>query len=200
VTNEQLHARPKGRELFDAIRQRPALYLGTQSLTGLYHFMSGYDHALSVHSVASMPRLMPPLEFHDWVAYRLHFSESTSGWHRMILKSVSDEPVALKRFYKLFDEFESREPRIVAKLTGYRNPYFSKSSDGTEVACSYPSPILFIVYTDDPGFFVTAENPQARFPGAGFCPHLERLSLFSFDLTDLEIIDQGRFDRWKTKA
>ena len=189
--------RLQGRELLAAIRAKPTLYLGTRSLTALAHFMSGYDHALRAHAIAAVSSLRPPLEFHDWTAYRLHFPESTRGWLNMILDRTGNESLALDRFYELFDEFENRRGRVVAKLTGSKEQYFSVLDDGTSIARSYPSPLLLLAYTDDPGFFVASEDPKENFPGKGFCPSLERFRLrLSISPMDLEIVDRTAFDRY----
>lgn len=198
MTGEAKNGQRKDSELFAAIRNKPPLYLGTHSLTALAHFMSGYDHALFAHSITSKARLSPPLEFQDWTAYRLHFRESTRGWLNMILERTRDESLALDRFYELIDEFENRKPRVIAKLAGYKGQYFEKSGNG-EIAHSYPSPILLLAYTEDPGFFIAPENPQDGFPGKGFCHSVDRfLFHFPINLADLEILDHTAFDRLKT--
>src|ERR1700756_4226792 len=97
------------------------MYLGTRSLSALSHFLAGYGFALHVHEIPSSHHL--PGDFHEWVAYRLHFFESTSGYRNMILKRVPNESAALDRFFELLDEHHSRKPQVVARVDGYNRQY-----------------------------------------------------------------------------
>lgn len=94
--------------LLEVIRERPAMYLGHHSLSALWSFLDGYGFALWSHDIQEKPPL--PRDFHDWVADRLHFSESTSGWKNMILNRVPDEAAALEYFFKLLDEYRNQHP------------------------------------------------------------------------------------------
>jgi len=70
-------------ELLAAIEARPVLYLASKSLSLLGAFLDGYFYA--------SPQLVPGpkglIDLHDWVALRLHYYESTSGYVNMILKT-----------------------------------------------------------------------------------------------------------------
>ena len=92
--------------LLDVIRERPAMYLGQHSLSALCYFLAGCETALWAHNIEEKRPL--PRDFHDWVADRLHFSDSTSGWKNMILSRVPDEGAALEYFFKLLDEYRNR--------------------------------------------------------------------------------------------
>ena len=74
--------------LLDQIRKRPGMFLGSKSLTGLYHFINGYDagygDACRHNNFKNISDQIIPRSFHDWCAYRTHFNESTSGWRNMI--------------------------------------------------------------------------------------------------------------------
>jgi hypothetical protein len=109
----------KGGGLLEVIRERPAMCLGQRSLSALSQYPQGYWMALSVHDIQSVFPL--PQDFHDWVAYRLHFYESTSGYKNMILKRVPEESAALDRFFELLDEHKNRKPRIVDKCGEAKN-------------------------------------------------------------------------------
>jgi hypothetical protein len=91
----------KAGRLLELIREKPTLYLGETSLTGLWHFLRGYRMAEGDHGIDDVIQL--PTDFLDWVAYRLHYYESTSGWRRMILGRVPNERAALMRFYELLE-------------------------------------------------------------------------------------------------
>ena len=59
-------------ELLDVIREKPVLYMGESTLTALYHFLGGYETAKYIHQIPL--RNILPIDFNDWVAYRLHFA------------------------------------------------------------------------------------------------------------------------------
>lgn len=71
--------------LLEQIKKRPGMFLGSKSLTGLYHFLNGYAVACSDNNFKNI--LDIPRSFHDWCAYRTHFTESTSGWRNYDLRS-----------------------------------------------------------------------------------------------------------------
>ena len=106
MRNRQLQ--PVRESVFDVIatmRRRPALYFGAPSLVRLQAYLLGYQAGLG--SIGkSLDREAEFHYFHDWVAKKLGYSSSTSGWCNMILeKSASDEE-ALHRFFALLDEFK----------------------------------------------------------------------------------------------
>src|ERR1700739_1704788 len=81
-----------------AIRDRPAMYLSPVSVSAFWHFRLGYELGrASVSTETKNPFAWPP-DFNDWVAYRLHFFESNSGWHNMIVERLGDGTHALDRF------------------------------------------------------------------------------------------------------
>jgi len=110
-------------KLLKKMETRPAMWTGELSLKSIRTFLDGYSFALQEH------RLIKPYEeneqnFHDWVAEKLGFDESTSGWQNMILaatlglntKSIKwegyDSQVSkeqheksITKFYELLEEF-----------------------------------------------------------------------------------------------
>ena len=154
------------RGLLEEIRQRPPMYLGDRSLSALQHFLNGYTHALRIHRIAQ-PGWMLPQDFHDWVAYRLHFKESTSGYRNMLLKRNPSEADALEKFFELLDEYDKREPIEVARVQNYDKQYTrQRVVEGVLQSATtehFPSTLKLITFTDDPGFFVTS-GPLSRPP------------------------------------
>jgi hypothetical protein len=171
--------------ILERIRQRPPLFLGDRTLTGLWHFLHGYS--LAWGELRAGPLNLLPKDFHDWVAYRLHFLESTSGWRNMILSQATDERVALERFWELLDERDARQARAVAKVREQqkRDDFFS-------------TVFTFVIYTDDPGFFVIAEAPGRISHDTG-CFFSSISMLLGRDWKSkvelLEVFDQAAFDR-----
>jgi hypothetical protein len=94
-------------EGLEVIRERPAMFLTPVSTTALRNFKDGYSqglsHGLSLGSgpLASEARGLYdlPSDFHDWVAYRLHFEYSGAGWANMIIERIGDGPEALGQFF-----------------------------------------------------------------------------------------------------
>lgn len=74
-------------------------------MTGIWHFLSGFQFGL--HSVGQPFETGDPpfIEFHGWIAARLGFSTSTSGWRDMLLQSLGDETAAFERFFLELDVF-----------------------------------------------------------------------------------------------
>ena len=66
-----------GSKLLVGSKSTQPSYTGEATLTSIQHFLSGYNLATDLYDVADpKDQLLIPLEFHDWVAYRLHFYES----------------------------------------------------------------------------------------------------------------------------
>jgi hypothetical protein len=183
----------KAGRLLDLIREKPTLYLGEHSLTGLWHFLGGYRTAELDHGIDDVIQL--PKDFHEWVAYRLHFYESTSGWRRMILDRVPDERAALMRFWELLDDHRARKPGVVATIQGSLISYktHKQGQDVSEAVQRFmPEAMALVAYTDDPGLFLTSESDE-DFPGKDrlFHPQLSGISR-----EKITVVDQDAFNRW----
>ncbi|WP_178984624.1 hypothetical protein [Winogradskyella helgolandensis] len=74
-------------KLLKQIEPRPALWTGENSLKSIRTFLNGYSFALTEHKLIETLSLKET-NFHDWVASRLGYSESTAGWDNMILAST----------------------------------------------------------------------------------------------------------------
>lgn len=183
-------------DLLERIRESPGLYIGGKSITGLYHTVLGYELALGMHGIATDHSLQLPSDFHDWIAYRLHFSESTSGWKNMLLSATSNEGAAFDRFFELLDEYRSRKCRVVAKLLDFHRSYKVGSMENA-VTKRYPSRISLIAYTEDPGFFVTSDEPGVSMPDDEFFPSLRRFETFmNVKSSQLTILDADTYQQW----
>jgi hypothetical protein len=188
---------PAAPDLLERIRKRPAMYLGECSLSALYHTIGGYELALGVHGIQTDASLRLPEDFSDWVAYRLHYKESTSGWKNMILGVSGNEGTAFNRFFELLDEHATRRSRVVAKLIGFQKRY-SVGSEGRERTERYPTRISLIAYTDDPGFFVASDEPGYSMD-IEFFPSLDLFETFmGVARSQLTILDPETFERWNS--
>jgi hypothetical protein len=176
------------------------MYLGECSLSALSGVICGYQMALGVHGIENDTALRLPADFNDWVAYRLHYKEPTSGWRRMILGASGDEAAAFTRFFELLDEHKARKSRIVAKLVGLQKTYIARSGEHERME-RYPTRISLLAYTDDPGFFAVSEEPGCALPSNGFFPSLDWFEGFTgIGRSQLIVVDAETFERWSRSA
>ncbi len=194
----KLSGMPTISDLLERIRQRPGMYLGERSLTALRSTLAGYELALGLHRIEGDLSMRLPVGFNDWVAYRQHFYEPTSGWKNMILSKSQSEAVAFDRFFELLDQFTDRKSRIVAKLADVRKTY-TVSSGGTEQTERYPANISLVTFTDDPGFFAQSDEPGCSLPGGDFefYPSLKSFEVrMRINRSLLTVVDTETFERW----
>lgn len=88
-----------------SLRKKSALYFGEKSLTRLRVFLAGYQCGLAKAGKILNGEVRFH-SFHDWVAAKLGFTSSTSGWCNMILSKSKDEKAAFDRFFELLEEFQ----------------------------------------------------------------------------------------------
>jgi hypothetical protein len=105
-------------ELFDLIRERPAMYVGRRDLELIKVFAYGFMFARERDPHWDDCRFG---RFHDYVAEHFGWFESTAGWQHIICKESSDPDAAVDKFYVLFDSFRAAEPLCVMR-TG-RHPH-----------------------------------------------------------------------------
>src|SRR5437764_1496231 len=92
-------------ETIALIRQRPALYLGECSLVRLRAFLDGCLFVVQEFGIEDDTQ--PAFGgFHDWVARRFGWRESTAGWCNIILQQCGgDDRKALDLFFDLVEEY-----------------------------------------------------------------------------------------------
>jgi hypothetical protein len=179
--------------LLEAMFARPGMFLSEKSLRAFHGFIGGYQAALGAHGIQGDKTFsFIPDDFHEWVAYRTRFEESTSGWCNMILATTASEEAAFDRFFELIEEHGNRIPRKIARVRSPKGYYYDSSRPG---GSAYPSSIALIAYTDDPGFFPVSEIEGHTFPGEGrFTPRLDWLYLDA-PVENYEILDEQAFQR-----
>ena len=110
-------------DLLKKMEAKPAMWTGELSLKSIRTFLSGYSYALEEYNLDEEQIVDQP-NFHDWVAEKLGFFESTPGWANMILAvtiglnpkkidwtnydlSVTKEQhkKSIQKFYLLLEEF-----------------------------------------------------------------------------------------------
>lgn len=98
--------------LSEKFRKRPGMFIGDLSPNNLQVFLSGYQTAMVDMGVVdtSSPQFQ---EFHDWIANRFGFIESTAGWPNMILAiTLGQHPVEID--WEGYDRNVARQQLIEA--------------------------------------------------------------------------------------
>lgn len=102
-------------ETLDLICERPALYLGTTSLSVLYGWVMGWQFA---HDLAPNEAPLNNGTFNDFVKVQLSYYESTRGWRRMILESCGgNEETAFYKFVQLYKLYRLRNADLSPTAT-----------------------------------------------------------------------------------
>lgn len=99
--------------LLRAIQQKPGLYLGQPSISGLYMFLQGYSFARRELNVSPSLAEKQFREFQPWLQQRLNLHTS-QAWADLILQAHLDERTAFNRFFDLWDEFLQHQSAISA--------------------------------------------------------------------------------------
>ena len=99
-------------ELIDLVRMRTEMYTGYSSPTHLNSFLSGYFFAKRDETIIEEKPSFGG--FHDWVANKFDYNESTSGWAHMIEDQREDKKEALYLFYELLDEYRGISHQQIA--------------------------------------------------------------------------------------
>jgi hypothetical protein len=92
------------------------MYTGEASVHSLGSFVAGYSFCQWQAGAAIEDEAPDFGGFHDWVANKLGYSESTSGWRNMITNQRFDAEEALWLFYQLLDEYRGLYPRTLASV------------------------------------------------------------------------------------
>jgi hypothetical protein len=91
-------------DLLCHIGKRPGMYIVEPSIFRLQSFIAGHEAGLGRVGY-SMRDAADFFRFHDWVARRLGYFESTSGWANMIRNKSANDAEAFRQFFILLDEF-----------------------------------------------------------------------------------------------
>ena len=94
-------------DLITRIHPRPAMYIGAHSLVRLNSFLDGCSFLAAEYGIERSET--PDFgDFHDWVARRFGWIESTAGWCNIILKECGgNESMALDCFFNLVAEYRN---------------------------------------------------------------------------------------------
>jgi len=95
-------------ELLQEIEKNEGMYLGRQSVSDLFMFLTGYEFSRG----QSNDRLTEAEEdfyneFQSWLQQKLGVRSVTS-WAKLIMLSCHDEKTGFEMFFRLLREFQSR--------------------------------------------------------------------------------------------
>jgi hypothetical protein len=96
-------------ELLEKIKSKPALYLGTASITNLRMFILGYRFARSEVGITNTEAETDFYKnFQPWLQNRLSI-RTVNSWDKIILLTCVDEKAGFDYFFQLIDEFIQRD-------------------------------------------------------------------------------------------
>ena len=96
-------------ELLQKIEKNSGMYLGRQSVSDLFMFLSGYEFARSqVNIELTQEEEDFYNNFQPWLQQKLGVKTVTS-WAKLILLSCHDEKTGFEMFFKFLREFQLRD-------------------------------------------------------------------------------------------
>jgi hypothetical protein len=113
-------------DVLQTIRQRPALYLGQNSIFSLQAFLDGYYFARRDLDIALTDQEEAFQVFLQWMRQTFHV-ETGQLWASIVLAHAIDERDAVTLFFQLWDEFR-------ATRESNRSPTSNRSGDGGVVS------------------------------------------------------------------
>ncbi len=96
-------------QLIEVMRKRVGMYIGEEDIRYLRCFLDGYQ-AAQCETIRKIETLIPlPFWFfHEFVAIKYNYNESTAGWANIILNENNNDPKqSVTVFYDLFDSFKT---------------------------------------------------------------------------------------------
>ena len=90
-------------ELLDRIQKKPAMYIGSPSISNLFMFLCGYQHAHDLLGTPVTEQEEKFAEFQPWLQKR--FADTSASWAKIILFYSIDESHAFDSFFDLLEEF-----------------------------------------------------------------------------------------------
>ncbi len=132
--------------VIERIRKRPALYLGGESITALWHFILGYNLAELDYKIEKSSKSILPLSFslmHEYVGFRLGVKDEKSWCNNILDSCGGDEKAAFYKFFEFYDDFSSAEVKRCerAVLTEENIPHNNSMEHGYSVKNGKKEPL-----------------------------------------------------------
>lgn len=158
--------------MIQTIRKRPGMFLGSEEITPLWHYLHGYQYAeYDSNGGVCIVRSVVPLDLHyfsDYINIKTKGSDSR-GWVTSLREYCNgDEHKALECFFKFYDDFRTvkAEYYIKSVLTEENISCHNNMEHGCRVINfrkepMYPDPVsVYIVKLDVPAYFVLVETKK----------------------------------------
>jgi hypothetical protein len=91
-------------ELLARIQKKPAMYIASPSISNLFMFLCGYQHARDLLETPVTQQEKKFAEFQPWLQKKFAVNTSAS-WAKIILFYSTDESHAFDSFFDLMEEF-----------------------------------------------------------------------------------------------
>ena len=91
-------------QLLDRIHKKPGMYIGSRSISNLFMFLCGYQHARDLLETPVTKQEEKFTEFQPWLQKRFAINTSAS-WAKIILLYSTDESHAFDTFFDMLQEF-----------------------------------------------------------------------------------------------
>ncbi|PZO39378.1 MAG: hypothetical protein DCF19_14020 [Pseudanabaena frigida] len=114
-------------ELLQKVEKNSGMYLGRQSVSDLFMFLTGYEFARSqINEELTQEEEDFYNEFQPWLQKKLGVRSVTS-WAKLIMLSCHDEKTGFEMFFKFLREFQVRHAEILANAQEVQQAF----KDGT---------------------------------------------------------------------
>ena len=168
-------------DIMDGVREKPALFMGSKSITALRNFLDGAIYASQILGIdddgCNDFSPIPFRFFNDYVAQFYNYFESTSGWMNMILnKNNVEEKDSFDIFYKLLDDFRSINISKIQKCVltqeqinyHMENEYTNKrvlNNDSNQIEPLFigPKAIYLLELSNNSGYLCMVEGNETNF-------------------------------------
>lgn len=101
-------------DILAQVRRKPGIYLSQISPCSLLSFLNGYALASPTELLSAATPAFA--EFHDWVANKLSYPESTMGWANMIEGAFQDEITAFLAVFEYLDEYRGIQQQVLSRV------------------------------------------------------------------------------------
>lgn len=95
-------------DILQQIKNRPAMYLGSRSISCLYAFLNGYIGTRHNSGLSPTKQEEQLNDFQEWITNKYRITTAHS-WAKIILFYSGDEREALDKFFELWETFTSQE-------------------------------------------------------------------------------------------
>lgn len=105
------------KDMFERIKQRPGMYIGEPCVNKLFLFLTGYRFALIKNNLDDLEGFFSDKpSFHDWVAMKESYAESTAGWAYIIDQATTTDKEGMELFFTYLDAYFARTATVLYEI------------------------------------------------------------------------------------